>query len=118
MDSNDKSIYLFNGQLENISSKNGFNTWCKQNIPASDVKWDPVAFDNFVGHYDRQNQEVLYINNEKALAWNEKLGTFTSFYDYGNSPFFENLKDVGLWIRSDGSIWRHQAGEYCNFFGT
>lgn len=118
MDSNDKSIYLFNGQLENISSKNGFNTWCKQNIPASDVKWDPVAFENFIGHYDRQNQEVLYINNEKALAWNEKLGAFTSFYDYGSSPFFENLKDVGLWIRSDGSIWRHQAGEYCNFFGT
>jgi hypothetical protein len=117
MDSNDKSIYLFNGQLDNISAKNGFNTWCKQYIPASSVKWNPVDFDNFVGHYDRQNQEILYVNKEASLAWSEKIGAFTSFYDYGNSPFFENLDDVGLWIKGNGSLWRHQAGDYGKFFG-
>ena len=135
IDSNDKSIYLFNGQLDNISSKYGFNTWCKQHILATteNTKWDPVGFNNFVGHYDRQNQEVLYVNKEEALAWNEKLGSFTSFYDYGNSPFFENLDDVGIWIKpmevkdevqegepqtshQESTLWRHQAGEYCKFF--
>jgi hypothetical protein len=118
MDSNDKSIYLFNGQLVNLSQQGGFNSWSKNNIPSSNVKWNPVSFNNFVGYYDRINKDVLYINSSKALAWSEKTNTFTSFYDYGNIPFFCNIFDTGVWIDSTGKVWKHQAGEYCNFFGT
>jgi hypothetical protein len=118
MDSNDKSLYLFNGQLTNISQANGFNTWAKRSIPASNVYWDPAEFLNFRGCYDKLNQEVLFINREMALAWSEKLQSFTSFYSYGHSPFFCNLDDTGVWLRNDGGIWKHQAGEYCRFFGT
>ena len=59
----------------------------------------------------------MYVNRETSLAWSEKLEAFTSFYDYGKSPFFENLDDVGLWIKGNGSLWRHQAGDYGSFFG-
>ena len=115
MDSNDKSIYNFNGQLSNISQQGGFNTWCKQNIPSQENKWTPIEFNNFVGYYDKLNQDVLYINKEIALAFSEKVGAFTSFYNYGETPFFYNLDDTGVWVKGN-KLWKHQAGNYCSFF--
>ena len=118
MDSNDKSIYLFNGQLNNLSTAGGFNSWAKQNIPSADTLWTPKdRFDNFVAYYDKLNQDVLFIGKDTALAYSEKFNCFTSFYDYGNAPYFENLDDVGIWIKGN-KLWQHQAGEYCNFFGN
>lgn len=118
MDNNDKSIYLFNGQLTNISTDLGFNSWAKQNIPSSNSlhKWNPQDYNNFRAVYDKLNQDVLFINNETSLAYSEKLKCFTSFYDYEGSPFLENFDDVGIWIR-DNKLWKHQAGQACNFFG-
>ena len=121
MDSNGKSIYLFNGQLNNISTAGGFNAWAKQYIPSAEVKWKPSDFevddeDSFVAFYDKQNQDVLFINNNTALAYSEKFNCFTSFYDYGGTPFFENLDDIGIWVKGN-KLWKHQAGEYGKFFG-
>jgi hypothetical protein len=45
----------------------------------------------------------LFINDNTALSFSEKLGAFTSFYDYGRSQYFCNLDDVGLWIRYGGA---------------
>ena len=130
MDSNDKGIYRLGQGLQNLSQQCGFNTWCKQNIPATEKEWYPSVFDNFVGYYDRQNQDVLFINQNTALAYSEKFGVFTSFYDYGKVPYFVNFNDSGLWItnpyrkRMGGvyinypcKLWKHQAGDYCSFFG-
>ena len=114
MDSNDKGIYLFNGELNNLSTKFGFNTWCKKNIFAK-RSWNPVSFEDFVTYYDKQNQDVLFINKDKCLAFSEKIGCFTSFYDYGSAPYFCNLDDEGLWIKG-GSLWQHNKGDYCKFF--
>lgn len=118
MDSNDKSIYLYNGELTNISLKGGMNSWCKQKIKSGSIKWNPDEFKTFVSYYDSINQDVMFIDSSTALSWNENFGTFTSFYDYGDTPYFNNLQDVGIWIRKDGSIWRHQAGDYCKFFDS
>lgn len=132
MDSNDKSIYMFNGQLNNVSASGGFNAWCKNNIPASSIAWTPTDFNTFKACYDRLNQDVLWVNKDTALAFSEKLGAFTSFYDYGNTPFLCNLDDTGIWIKAPYSytdaqeqivsvpcrLWKHQAGSYCQFFGT
>ena len=117
MDSNEKSIYLFNGQLNNLSTAGGFNSWAKQNIPSVDTSWTPEDFDNFVTYYDKLNQDVLFINMNTALAYSEKFNCFTSFYDYGMAPYFDYLDDMGIWIK-DGNLWQHQAGDYCNFFNT
>lgn len=134
MDNLDKGIYLFNGQLNNLSSSGGFNTWCKKSIKPVETfvnkdsnlkvttEWDPLNFDNFVGYYDKQNQDILFINDSIALAFSEKLGTFTSFYNYGNAPYFCNFKDIGIWVHRDGTaltkIWKHRGSDsYCNFFG-
>ena len=123
MDSNEKSIYRLGDGLQNISLQGGFNTWCKQ-IPSATTKWYPNNFNgNFVGCYDGLNQDVLYINEDTALAFSERLNAFTSFYDYGNTPFLCNLDDTGIWVKSskngtDYILWRHQTGDYCKFFGT
>jgi hypothetical protein len=45
------------------------------------------------------------------------MATFTSFYDYGNIPFFCNLDDTGIWIKGT-TLWKHHAGDYCRFFGV
>ena len=136
IDSIGKNIHLFNGQLTNISSVGGFNSWCKANIPDPKVKgeseakewlvWTPNKnTDEFVGYYDRNNQDVLFINNNTALAWSEKFQIFTSFYDYGVASYFCNLNASGIWLvngstvngSTDTSIYEHQAGEeYCKFF--
>lgn len=128
MDSNSKGIYLFNGELSNVTLKGGFDTWSK-NIPSQDIKWGPSDFNSFVGYYDRKNQDILFINKEYALAFSEKLGAFTSFYSYGNTPYLCNIEDIGVWLkpydyldedsmeRVGCKLWQHQAGEYCKFFG-
>ena len=115
MDSNEKSIYLFNGQLNNLSTAGGFNAWAKQNIPSAEIEWAPNMFESFVVYYDKLNQDVLFINGNIALAYSEKFNCFTSFYDYGGTPYFINLDDMGIWVKSS-NLWQHQAGEYCNFF--
>ena len=115
MDSNEKSIYLFNGQLNNLSTAKGFNAWAKQNIPSTDVEWTPNTFNSFVTYYDKLNQDVLFINGKTALAYSEKFNCFVSFYDYGGTPYFINLDDMGIWVKSL-NLWQHQAGKYCNFF--
>lgn len=105
MDSNEKSIYLFNGQLQNISGLYGFNAWSKQNIPTEGLVWNPMFPDManrtaFTAYNDRVNQDILFINGDTALAYSEKLGAFTSFYDYGNTPYLCSLDDTGIWIKA------------------
>jgi hypothetical protein len=135
IDSYEKSIYLFNGQLQNLSVQKGFNSWSKQHIPSPEIIWNPQDFGNFVTYYDKTNQDVLFISKATALAYSEKFGVFTSFYDYGSTPYFAMLDDKGLWLQikkyiiTSGqnsqsattigftSMWQHQKGEYCNFFG-
>ena len=141
MDSLNKDIFLFNGQLQNLSGTLGFNSWAKQNIPAvtDRTRWTPNrfkvitddngsriqehGFDNFVSYQDKLNQDVLFINHDTALAYSEKFGVFTSFYDYGDTPFFCNLDDMGIWVQNTMEkgvnkvkLWQHNAGEYCSFF--
>jgi hypothetical protein len=128
MDSNDKSIYLLGDGLKNITQIGGFNTWAKNNISTyKEEDGEPLSAGAFKAFYDRLNQEVLFINQEKALAWSERIGAFTSFYDYGNVPYFINLDDEGYWLNTeqnsnsnstDYKLWKHQGGNYCKFFGV
>ena len=129
MDSNNKGIYMFNGQLANVTLTKGFSSWARQRIPSSNSLWNPVpwtnenqtGFNNFVSYYDKVNQDVLFIDKDEALAFSEKLNVFTSFYDYGNIPYFNNLDDTGVWVKNSiydtCKLYKHNAGNYCAFFG-
>ena len=125
IDSIGKSIYMFNGQLANLSTSLGFNSWCKTHIEVSASSWNPVDFGDFRTVYDRKNQELLFINKEYALGYSEKSGVFTSFYSYEASPWLIELVDRELWIRNvivadadkHSQLWLHQYGDYNKFFG-
>lgn len=121
IDSLSKDIYLFTDRLNNISTKYGLNTWCKTNIPSPEILWDSINFDNIKTHYDKLGQDVYFSTSKTSLVFSEKLSCFTSFYDYGKIPYFNNIGDTGIWLKPNSNetttIWKHQAGEYCNFFG-
>lgn len=117
IDSRNKELYLLGGKFENVSSTQGFNTWMKKKVPSSEILWNPKEFRNIVSYYDKMNHDVMFINSDTCLNFSEKSGTFTSFYDYGDVPYFCNLLDTGIWITRDSKVYRHQMGNYGEFFG-
>lgn len=124
LDSHNKGIFRFNGQLQNVSASLGFSSWA-QCIPtaAKDITWTPDGFNDFVTYYDKKNQDVLFISNEECLAYSERFGVFTSFYSYEGVPYLCNLLDTGIWLRNVKNnntfktiLHNHNEGGYCRFF--
>lgn len=111
-----KGIYLFNGQLNNISDKLGFHSWIKATSKDINI-WNPINFNSFVTYYDKTNSEVLFISKDSCLGYSELLNQFTSFYNYENTPYFSNLLGKGIWIK-DNKLWLHNEGDYNMFFGV
>lgn len=116
IDNLSKGIYIFNGQVLNISDKFGFHSWASSNTNSL-KEWNPVDFDNFVTYYDKVNNDVFFINKNHCLAFSETLGQFSSFYSYENTPFFANIQDKRVWIK-DNTLWEHNKGDYNYFFNT
>lgn len=114
-----KGIYLFNGQLTNISDSLGFSSWINKNSKLS--IWNPEYFSNFITYYDKVNGEVLFVNKDECLAFSEVLKQFTSFYSYEGMYFFTNLKGKGIAFKdkdnnNEYSAWVHNEGDYNKFF--
>lgn len=116
-----KGIFLFNGQLDNLSDKLGFHSWINRASDGIDI-WNPVDFDGFVTYYDKVNGDVFFISKDECLAFSEPLGQFSSFYSYEKTPYFANLEDRGIAINVEdtGTLykpWLHNEGDYNMFFG-
>lgn len=117
-----KGIFLFNGQLDNLSDRLGFHSWI--NKTSKDISiWNPVDFDGFVTYYDKVNGDVFFITKDECLAFSEPLGQFSSFYSYEKVPYFTNLEDRGIAFNVEGTgtlykPWLHNEGDYNMFFGV
>ena len=114
-----KGIYLFNGEVTNLTSNLGFNSWINQVSKIN--KWDPVNFSNFKTHYDKTTKDVLFTNKDTCLAYSEDLKQFSSFYSYERTPFMTTIKDTTYTIYQEDvdskySIWHHHGGSYNNFY--
>ena len=117
-----KGIFLFNGQLNNISDKFGFHSWINKASKNVSI-WNPVDFDSFVTYYDKVNGDVFFISRDECLAFSEPLGQFSSFYSYEKMPYFTNLEDRGVALNVEGTgtlyrPWLHNEGDYNMFFGV
>lgn len=117
-----KGIFLFNGQLDNLSDRLGFHSWINRASDGIDI-WNPVDFDGFVTYYDKVNGDVFFISKDECLAFSEPLGQFSSFYSYEKMPYFTNLEDRGIAINVEGAgtlykPWLHNEGDYNMFFGV
>lgn len=107
------SIYLFNGQISSLSDKLGFRQWVGENNSLDN--WDPVEFKNFVTYYDKNNDDVYFVNKDTALVYSELLGQFTSFMSYGQVPGMFNI-DSDFYAIKNGIIWEQFAGDYNKIF--
>lgn len=117
-----KGIFLFNGQLDNLSDRLGFHSWINRASDSIDI-WNPVDFDGFVTYYDKVNGDVFFISKDECLAFSEPLGQFSSFYSYEKMPYFTNLEDRGIAFNIEGTgtlyrPWLHNEGDYNMFFGV
>ena len=117
-----KGIFLFNGQLDNLSDRLGFHSWISRASDSIDI-WNPVDFDGFVTYYDKVNGDVFFISKDECLAFSEPLGQFSSFYSYEKMPYFTNLEDRGIALNVEGTgtlyrPWLHNEGDYNMFFGV
>lgn len=115
-----KGIFLFNGQLDNISDRLGFHSWINAKSTGINI-WDPVNFNGFVTYYDKVNGDVFFISKDECLAFSEPLSQFSSFYSYEHTPYFINLKDKGLALNiANGAsvykVWLHNEGDYNMYF--
>lgn len=117
-----KGIFLFNGQLDNLSDRLGFHSWINKASDSIDI-WNPIDFDGFVTYYDKVNGDVFFISKDECLAFSEPLGQFSSFYSYEKMPYFTNLEDRGIAFNVEGTgtlyrPWLHNEGDYNMFFGV
>lgn len=115
-----KDLYLFNGEFNNLSDRLGFHSWVVNNLNSINP-WTPTSFDGCITYYDKVNNDVLFITKDDCLAFSETLGQFSSFYDYGDTPFFANIKDRGIAIHKDADDdkyfpFLHHEGEYNMFY--
>lgn len=119
-----RHMYRFSGKLENLSLTKGLTSWFNPLLGDSKT-WDPLDFDGFVAYYDRENADVMMINEAECLSFSETLDEYTSFYSYNKTPFFANLGTKEIWSRNTEdedthaysfSLWQHQKGEYNMFF--
>lgn len=119
IDDTTKGIYLFNGQMNNISDKLGFHSWINSRSTGLDI-WNPKDFKGFVTYYDKINGDVFFITDTECLAYSEPLNEFTSFYSYEHTPFFINIEDRGIFFKDtedhNTSVWLHNEGKYNYYF--
>lgn len=106
---NDKGITpISQNKLKNYFTKLSSNIW-------SPSLWNYENSSNFIDsiklEYDSTTYDLYIVSRDTALAYNELLGEFTSFYDYGSTLYWVNLNDKSLQINKDG-IYEAYKGEY------
>ena len=115
-----KDIYCYADKLYNLSSTLYFDTWVNNAYKGVNT-WDPYNFNNIVSYYDANNSDILFITKEECLAYSEKLGKFSSFYSYENTPYFINVGDKVITAKYNNGIceiWEQNTGDYNSFFGN
>lgn len=112
------SISLFNGNIKSLSDELGFKNWIGNNNSTS--IWNPKNPTNFIGYWDRINDDVYFINpsiEQNTLCYNEMLGVFTSFYNYGNVPMMVNVENKFISFKN-GNLWVQGEGDYNRIYGS
>ena len=92
-----------------IHDKLGFRQWIGENN--SELPWTPKNFNNFITFYDKNNDDVYFVNKNTSLVYSELLGQFTSFIDYGNTQAMFNIGS-DFYAIYNNTLWEQFAGEY------
>ena len=123
VDSSTDTLYLYNGQLQDMSTQLGGKSWMR-NYHAKE-QWNPNSTSAIRLSYDPKNKD-LYLSptsdkdNENTLCYSEQLGQFTSLMSYSRAIMFPVGNDF-FSITNDSetstSLWENFKGDYNFFFG-
>lgn len=122
VDNNTDTLYLFNGQLKDLSNSLGLKWYMTEHH--SEEPWNIQAKDAKYLSYDSTNRD-LYISlsndaeNKNALCYSEDIGNATSLMSYNNCAMF-NMNDMFLAMKTIGNItylYENFEGNYNQFFG-
>lgn len=113
IDANSSSIYLFNGKLESLTEKFGFNSWARKAINTE--IWN-TTFNTFRTFYDNINKDVYFVGKESALNYSESIQQFTSFISYENTPAMFNVGNK-FYAFKDNNLYEQGSGDYGVFYG-
>lgn len=114
IDNETNSMYLFNGEIRSISDALGMRQWVNENN--SHIDWNPVTYENFRGFYDKNNNDVYFVNKNYCLCYSELIGQFTSFMSYEAIPAMFNVSSE-FYAFNSNKLWEQFAGDYNMFFG-
>lgn len=103
--------------VTDISSALGMETWFRKRDCQNE--WTP-SNGGMRSFFDNVHSDIYIVGGESddapALVYNERLRSFTSFFDYSRVPMMSNVVDRFVSFR-DGTLWLQNEGVYCNFFG-
>lgn len=122
VDTYNRELYRINNKGITPISQNKFKNYFTKLSPNvwSPSLWNYNNTKDFVDsiklEYDSTTSDLYIINKDTALAYNELLGEFTSFYDYGSVLYWINLEDKSLQIYNDG-MYEAYKGDYGTFKG-
>ena len=120
VDDESNALYKYANQLENLSTKFGFDTWFTNNN--SYKIWNPVDYNNIRAFYDKVNSDIYFMTKDESLVFSEKLNTFTSFMDYAHLSAMVGVNDKFFTFTENDNhvdtMWRMFGGNYNYFFGT
>lgn len=122
VDTYNRELYRINDKGITPISQNKFKNYFTKLRPNvwSPSLWNYNNAEDFVDsiklEYDSTTSDLYIINKDTALAYNELLGEFTSFYDYGSVLYWINLEDKSLQIYNDG-MYEAYKGDYGTFKG-
>lgn len=116
VDDLNKGILSFNGQsIADLTYTKNMYSWINSNV--SLASWNPEDYGAIRTFYDRNNSDIYFTTSTDSLAFSEKLGAFSSFYDYGKVEWMFNVEGNTYQVKGN-EVWKLQGGEdYSTFFG-
>ena len=122
VDSSTDTLYLYNGQLQDMSTQLGGKSWMR-NYHAEE-QWNLNSTSAIRLSYDPKNKD-LYLSptsdedNENTLCYSEQLGQFTSLMSYSKAIMFSVGNDFFSITHGNNStsLWENFKGDYNFFFG-
>lgn len=112
VDNSTDTLYLYNGELKNVSDAQEGRYWFKERHTSGD--------DYLRLNYDFNNKDLYVISRDKeALCYSEMVGTFTSLMPYKDTVMF-NVNNEWFSLKNDSSntvLWSNFKGDYNYFYG-
>lgn len=128
IDTNTHNIYLFNGNLQNLSINNGVSWWTRNN--RTNNLWKPISYesglngirsfvDTIYGDVYFTPGSVSSAEQPDAFCYSEILGNFVSTMSYGGTQAMFNYGDKFYSLKGmDGNLnlYINNEGDYNYFF--